>query len=349
MLREALCGPDGTELVGRMRGHDYLPYQLPPCLQFVYADLSINELSKVLPNVVPSADHHTAAQHTTHLIANLVPPNHHGSAQLTQAMRITMDDELLGWLPGPETDPRVAPLTAGAGQLPTVGRAVLFETMRQGHGPNAVLHGVTAAMQQINASGAALHELGGRLDNTLDVFVAFSVAGGTGSGIFYDYLHMVGEHVRQTGAQARIYPLVLMPSAFEDGMGGGRAAVLNAGSALVDLFRLVDDQNAQGTEDEVAGGTQAKGPLSVCLPGEPHSISLRPATVQTAFLFGRPDDGVSGEDLIRSMVSLIMALVGVGPEGVCPSPSTSSMPRAARRSPRPASGGAGCRQPPSPR
>ncbi|MGH3931529.1 MAG: tubulin-like doman-containing protein, partial [Pseudonocardiaceae bacterium] len=49
VLREALCGPDGTELVGRMRGHDYLPYQLPPCLQFVYADLSINELSKVLP------------------------------------------------------------------------------------------------------------------------------------------------------------------------------------------------------------------------------------------------------------------------------------------------------------
>ncbi|MDQ3150991.1 MAG: tubulin-like doman-containing protein [Actinomycetota bacterium] len=315
VLREALCGPDGTELVGRMRGHDYLPYQLPPCLQFVYADLSVNELSKVLPNVVPSADHHAAAQHTTHLIANLVPPNHHNSAQLTQAMRITMDDGLLSWLPGPETDPRVAPLTAGAGQLPTVGRAVLFETMRQGRGPNAVLHGVTAAMQQINASGAALHELGGRLDNTLDVFVAFSVAGGTGNGIFYDYLHMVGELVRQTGTQARIYPLVLMPSAFEDGMGGGRAAVLNAGSALVDLFRLVDDQNAQGTDDEVGGGTQDRGPLSVRFPSEPHPIILRPATVQTAFLFGRPDDGVNGEDLIRSMVSLIMALVGAGPEG----------------------------------
>ncbi|MGH3932216.1 MAG: tubulin-like doman-containing protein, partial [Pseudonocardiaceae bacterium] len=202
-----------------------------------------------------------------------------------------------------------------AGQLPTVGRAVLFETMRQGHGPNAVLRGVTAAMQQINASGAALHELGGKLDNTLDVFVAFSVAGGTGSGIFYDYLHLVGEHVRQTGTEARIYPLVLMPSAFEEGMGGGRAAVLNAGSALVDLFRLIDDQNAQGTEDEGSGTRHDRGPLSVRFPSEPRPVSLRPATVQTAFLFGRPDDGVSGEDLIRSMVSLIMALVGAGPEG----------------------------------
>jgi hypothetical protein len=315
VMREALCGPDGTELAGRMRGHDYLPYQLPPCLQFVYADLSITELSKVLPNVVPSADHHAAAQHTTHLIANLVPPNHHGSAGLSQSLRITLDGKVIGWLPAPETDPRVAPLTAGAGQMPTVARAALFETMRLGHGANAVLYGVTAAMQQIKASGAALHELGGKLDNTLDVFVAFSVAGGTGNGIFYDYLHLVGEHVRQTGTQARIYPLVLMPSAFEEGMGGGRAAVLNAGSALVDLFRLIDDQNAQGVEAEVGGAAQDQGPLSVRYPGGPHPISLQPATVQTAFLFGRPDDGVSSEDLIRSMVSLVMSLISAGPEG----------------------------------
>ncbi|QFZ19632.1 tubulin-like doman-containing protein [Saccharothrix syringae] len=315
VLREALCGPDGTELVARMRGHDYLPYQLPPCVQFVYADLSLTELGKVLPNVVPSADHHAAAQHTTHLIANLVPPNHHNSAQLAQSLRITLDADVVGWLPPPKTDPRVAPLDAGAGQLPTVGRAVLFETMRQGRGPNAVLHGVTAAMQRINASGAAIHELGGALDNTLDVFVAFSVAGGTGCGIFLDYLYLVGEHVRQTGARARIHPLVLMPSAFEEGMGGGRAAVLNSGSALVDLFRLVDDQNAQDVEDEVGEGRPERGPLSIRLPGEQGPISLRPATVQTAFLFGRPDDGVSGADLVRSMVSLITALVSAGPEG----------------------------------
>ncbi|WP_394378405.1 tubulin-like doman-containing protein [Saccharopolyspora spinosa] len=313
VLRESLCGPDGTELIARMHGHDYLPYQLPSCLQFVYADLSIDELSKVLPNVVPSSDHHVAAQHTTHLIANLVPPNHHNSAQLAQAMRITLD-EPIGWLPGPETDPRVAPLSAGAGQLPTVGRAVLFETMRQGHGPGAVLHGVTAAMQRIKASGAVLHELGGKLGNAVDVFVAFSVVSGTGSGIFYDYLHLIGEHLRQAGTEARIYPLVLMPSAFKEGMGGGRAAVLNSATALVDLFRLIDDQNAQGAGDEV-GGAQDVGPLSVWFPGEPRPTSLRPATVQTAFLFGRPKDGVSGDDLVRSMVSLVTTLIGAGSEG----------------------------------
>ncbi|MEV0697261.1 tubulin-like doman-containing protein [Saccharopolyspora sp. NPDC050389] len=313
VLRESLCGPDGTELVARMRGHDYLPYQLPSCLQFAYADLSIDELSKVLPNVVPSADHHAAAQHTTHLIANLVPPNHHNSAQLAQAMRITLDGRI-DWLPGPETDPRVAPLSAGAGQLPTVGRAVLYETMRQGHGPAAVLHGVTEAMQRIKSSGAVLYELGGKMTNKVDVFVAFSVAGGTGSGIFYDYLHLIGEHLRQAGTEARIYPLVLMPSAFKEGMGGGRAAVLNSATALVDLFRLIDDQNAQGAGDDVSGA-QDRGPLSIWYPGEPRPVNLQPATVQTAFLFGRPKDGVSGEDLVRSMVSLVTTLIGAGSEG----------------------------------
>jgi len=315
VMREGLCGPDGGDLVKRIGGHDYLPYQLPPCLQFVYADLSDAELRRVLPNVVPSAEHHVAAQHTTHLISNLVPPNIPGTPKLLQSMYVNMPPRLRDWLPPKATDPRVAPLTVGAGQLPTAGRAVLHESMRQGGGPGAVLHGVTAATQRINGSGAALRALGGRLGTTLDVFVAFSVAGGTGSGIFYDYLHMIGEHLRVAGVEARIYPIVLMPSAFEAGMGGGRAAVLNAGAALVDLFRLVDDQNAQGVAEQGAEGATGRGPLSVHFPGDTHLTTLQPATIQTAFLFGRPSDGVSADDLIRSMVSLVISLIGAGPEG----------------------------------
>lgn len=36
-LRRELCGPDGTDLVD---GGRRLPFQLPDCLQFVYADFS---------------------------------------------------------------------------------------------------------------------------------------------------------------------------------------------------------------------------------------------------------------------------------------------------------------------
>ncbi|MGO1051320.1 tubulin-like doman-containing protein [Crossiella sp. CA198] len=318
VLRNQFCGPDGTDLISRMRGHDYRPYQLPSCVQFAYIDLNMTELSKVLPNVVPSAEHHAAAQSTTNLIANLVPPNHHNSAQVQRSLRISTEPEVIHWLPSPESDPRVAPLDAGAGQLPTVARAALFETMRQGGGPNTVLHGVTTALQRIGASGPVLRELGGTLDNTLDVFVVFSVAGGTGCGLFLDYLYLIGDLVRQNGVQPRIYPLVLLPSAFPEGMGGGRPAVLNAASALVDLFRLIDDQNAQGVEDALRDGRQTGGRSTIRVPGEPNPIGLQPATVQTAFLFGRPDNGIGRADLIRSMVSLIMALVSAGSEGGVP-------------------------------
>ena len=57
----------------------------------------------------------------------------------------------------------------------------------------------------------------------MDVFVAFSVAGGTGAGIFYDYLHLIADTLARNGdLRVKVYPLVLMPSAFPEGLGGGR-------------------------------------------------------------------------------------------------------------------------------
>ncbi|HWO65108.1 MAG TPA: tubulin-like doman-containing protein, partial [Umezawaea sp.] len=117
--------------------------------------------------------------------------------------------------------------------------------------------------------------------------------------------------MRRGGKQAEIYPLVLMPSAFDDGQGGGRPADLNAGSSLVDLFRLIDDQNAQGSPDALDHkGTH--GAVSVRYP-QLDQVQLLPNTVQTAFLFGRPVGGVRRDDLNRSMVSLMTSLIGAGP------------------------------------
>ena len=78
------------------------------------------------------------------------------------------------------------------------------------------------------------------------------MAGGTGAGIFYDYLHLIADTLsQQHQLRVKIYPLVLMPSAFTEGLGGGRAAELNAGRALLDLFRLVDQQNGADAEPEL--------------------------------------------------------------------------------------------------
>ncbi|WP_018638925.1 tubulin-like doman-containing protein [Parafrankia elaeagni] len=308
-LRGELCGPDGRALNLRVPGKNYLPYQLPSCLQFVYADLSENELTRLRTRVVPSEDHVNAAAATQHVTHGLIPTIDN-YPDLARSLRVNAREHVRPWLPPSEGEPLVAPLILGAGQLPTIGRAALFETFRSGVAP--AREPVAQAVGQIATSGQELAALGGKLGQTCDVFVAFSVAGGTGAGIFYDYLHLIGDAFQQAKVRAKIYPLVLMPSAFDEGLGGGRPARLNAGRALLDLFRLVDDQNGRpaGTNLTMHG---TSGTLGVRYPDGGRSINLMTSTVKTGFLFSRAG-GVQRDDLHRSIVSLVLSLVGTGLE-----------------------------------
>jgi hypothetical protein len=302
-LREALCGPDGTALLSVLRGRQLLPYQLPDCLQFVYADLNEAELNR-LPHMRAEGPLKAAYSRTSHATFGLLP-RFDSYPEVARSLRTNLPGPMCTWLPPRTGEPRIAPLIRGAGQLPTVGRAAMFETFRSGLG--AAMGPLRDAISMISKSGGDLTSLGGTLADSCDVFVAFSVAGGTGSGIFYDYLHLIGQAFEEAHYRVKIYPLVLMPSAFDDGRGGGRAARLNAGRSLVDLFRLVDDQNAPEAEDNLDDvGTQ--GQLRLEYPGG-LAVRLRPSTAQTAFLFSRTS-GIEREDLHRSVVSLMMSLLG---------------------------------------
>lgn len=303
-FRAELCGPDGTALRTAMPGQNFLPYQLPGCLQFVYADLADDEFGHVESRSVPDRSHLPAAQRTQRMVRGLVP-SHDTFPEVARSLRLLADDYWESWLPPPSGEPKVAPLSKGAGQFPTVGRASLFETFKDGLG---VAQGpLVEAIGDINNSGGQLSELGGSLRGSIDVFVAFSVAGGTGSGLFYDYLHLIGDALNRGRYKARIYPLVLMASAFEDGLGGGRAAKLNSGRALLDLFRMVDDQNSSDAGIDLDSRGVA-GSLAVRYPAR-DEIKLRPSTVQTAFLFSG-NAGMRREDLHRSVVSMVLSLVG---------------------------------------
>lgn len=315
-FRDELCGPDGLALQETLKDSSLLPYQLPGCIQFVYADLNQEELDRARRAVSPTEDDLAAVDLTAHFVQNLVP-RHHTYPEVARSLRVNNPREIDGWLPPAPGEPRVAPLARGAGQLPTVGRAALFETLRSGlaaaQGP------IRDAISAIAKSNDHLAGLGGKSVDSCDVFVAFSVAGGTGAGIFMDFLHLVGDAFQNSNISIRIYPLVLMPSAFTDGSGGGQPAVLNAGRALLDLFRLVDDQNGQAAESDVqdhAAGTRDSGErvggISVTYPNE-REIRLNASTVQTAFLFTRTP-GVRREDLHRSVVSLVTSLLGTGLE-----------------------------------
>ncbi|MDQ0687104.1 hypothetical protein QFZ56_006067 [Streptomyces achromogenes] len=207
----------------------------------------------------------------------------------------------------PASGPTIEKRRSRASRLPpTVGRAALFATLR--HGLNPVLTPLLQAIDAIAMSGAELAELGGGKVTGCDVFVAFSVAGGTGAGIFLDYLHLINHAFQLRGFNGvKIYPLVVMPSSFSSATGGGREAELNAARALVDLFRLVDGQNAPTEGAEIDDLDHAAG-LGVRYPGT-QPIRLRTGILPTSFLFS-PTAGIRPDDLRRSIVSLVMSLIG---------------------------------------
>ena len=142
--------------------------------------------------------------------------------------------------------------------------------------------------------------------------MAFSVAGGTGAGIFYDYLHLIGHAFADSSLRVSIWPLVLMPSAFEWGQGGGRNADLNAGRALLDLFRLVDEQNVASQSGVLHGTGTAQRidpeEIAVYYPATGR-IEIRPGTIQTGILFSRPASAAR-EDMNRMIASFVMSMVG---------------------------------------
>jgi hypothetical protein len=308
-LREEICGPDGNDFRKKPGMDAMLPYQLPSCLQFVYADMNQAELNKLPGRVVPGSEHFPAAALTAYYVSDLVPPVD-SYPDLARNLRLQAKRETETWLPPAQGEPRVNPLHFGAGQFPTVGRAALFGTFMDGIA--AAVRDIGFAIGKLASAGAELHLLGGNGIDGVDVFVAFSMAGGTGCGIFYDYLHLIANELQKTQLKVKIYPLVLMPSAFDRDRGGGRAAELNAGRALLDLFRLVDEQNGAAARLNLQG-TDTRRPIdpediAVHYP-RTQRIALRPGTVQTGFLFSRPA-AATREDMHRAIVSLVMSLVG---------------------------------------
>jgi hypothetical protein len=310
-LREEICGPDGNEFRKLRAKEGMLPYQLPSCVQFVYADMNQAELDRLPRRVVPGPEHVPAAVLTAHYATGLVP-DVASYPELAVRLRLQAERVVEGWLPPATSDePKVNPLHRGAGQFPTIGRAALFGTFMDGIAP--ATRDIRDAIGRLSNSGEDLHALGGKPPRGVDVFVALSVAGGTGSGIFYDYLHIIEQTLRQNShLRVKIYPLVLMPSAFEAGLGGGRPAELNAGRALLDLFRLVDQQNGADAQRELRG-TYDQRPVDPEEVAATYSgnqrIVMRPGTVQTGFLFSQPA-GATREDMHRSIASLVMSLVG---------------------------------------
>lgn len=306
-LRQEVRGPDGAKRFGTGDG-GHLPYELPSCFQFVYVDIDENDLER-LKGQVPG--HEQAVTRTMRTASKLLPA-HRSYAQVAQYLRIKAEEEVRDWLPPADGEPRVAPLSRGAGQLPTVGRACLFARIAEA-GIAAAQEPVTEAIERLRKSAVDLAALGGLNPSTCDVFVAFSLAGGTGNGMFYDYIHLVADAFQNTGIAIQVYPLVVMPSAFAEGNGGGRNAMLNAGRGLLDLSRMIDDQNMRDAEVAFrsAAAERDKGLSVIYRDGKALKIiQIEPSTLQTAFLFSRTA-ALTQAELHGSIVSFILSMAGI--------------------------------------
>jgi hypothetical protein len=224
-LRQEFCGPDGRTLLERtfFQSKAYEAWQLPRCVQFVYADLSSAQLVQVHETVSPARSASVVGKNRT-IIGNLLPVLHSYSAVAQNLRMASVSAATRSWLPPPRLEPQVSPLMAGAGQLPTIGRAALFETIRAAGGVDAMVAPILKAVEELARAGGEIVELSGtaRTRRMVDIFVAFSVAGGTGCGIFYDFLQLIGHMAIKNlpDTAVNIYPMVLMPSAFPIAQGG---------------------------------------------------------------------------------------------------------------------------------
>ena len=238
-LRAGLCGPDGSQLVNAYPSLGLGQWELPEYVRFVYADFDKSELSgaQATSGLDPQL-----WQRSTKIVSKMVPVAN-SSKQVGQSLRVNELNGEFAWLPPENSDPHVAPLSDGAGQFPTVGRAALHAAIMDANSMNSVAGPILAALTDVARGGGQISELTGRpAEEGIDVFVGFSVAGGTGCGIFYDFLHLISHLAEEfRPLQTKIYPLVLLPSTIGKlNDRSARAAQLNGSRALLALLRLVD-------------------------------------------------------------------------------------------------------------
>ena len=97
-MREEICGPDGNDFRRLRAKEGMLPYQLPSCVQFVYADMNQAELDRLPRRVVPGPEHIPAAALTAHYVTGLVP-DVASYPELAVNLRLQAERVVEGWLP----------------------------------------------------------------------------------------------------------------------------------------------------------------------------------------------------------------------------------------------------------
>ena len=314
LLREEVCGPDGRRLLTAGGTFATLkPYQLPDFIQTLYIDFSEQDLVSLQSDLLPRSPE--TAFKTATFVKSLASAGH-SSADVTNLLRgsKTAQEVTDHWLPPKRSEwgsePTFAPLSTGAGQYPTIGRAALFAFMER-FGAEALLRDLRRPIERIVGSIGQLEEYTGATaaSRNVVILVGCSLSGGTGGGLFLDVIRLLAHEASNQlgGTPFVVVPLILLPSSFDNVLAPSKRknASLNAIRALADLGQVIDSQNAPTNEGEprsylYPGGSAGTGALKVVVPS---------ASVKTAFLFHRPadvpNDGALSERVARFATNLV--------------------------------------------
>ncbi|MEL0238351.1 MAG: tubulin-like doman-containing protein [Gammaproteobacteria bacterium] len=304
MLRKEMCGPDGTFLMRKHPELELRPFELPQYIQTILIDTDASAISKHRGAFESKND--DIYFKTTTRISDLSVSKSYGA--IASGLRASMPEDVKSWLPTSESEPNVSPISAGAGQYPLVGRASLFNALQ----PNAesFLSNFDKAIESISQA-KGLSTLGPKdgVSPDLYVYVAFSIAGGTGTGIYYDILHLLEEKIRREvpSLTTYIFPLVLLPQAFEEEQLANqyRLSKLNAGFAISDLAQLIDHQRQPKEELEKNFIQSYPGDLKIRVGG----IQSKKRPISNAFLFTKGPNA-SLTDMYKSVAAFCLTNIG---------------------------------------
>ena len=302
-LRREICGLDGRALLRKGGPFASLkPNQLPNFVQSLYIDFASEALEAVTSSI--SGGNAVAAK-------NLVPTISNYPALATE-LRLRAREETR-WIPPSPGEPSTQPLSGGAGQFPTVGRAALFQSIRAQGYQTAIGGEIETVLGNLDLS---LGELGTFTDNKsisdIAIYVGFSMSGGTGCGIFLDVLQMLmyEVHRKLKNINVTILPIVLMPSTFDGVLEAenNHIAKLNAAKALLDLTELVEHMQAPNPDPAKKIQFSIKYPDSSL--GEDGVVSIdfldNPPIIPVITLVTKPSV-MKRDDIARSVAASIVA------------------------------------------
>ena len=297
-LRREICGVDGDNL--KRVGGPFTTmesFELPSFFQSIYADFASGELVSLRSRLHQSP---RIVDRTASFATNLIPAVASSSAA-SKYLRQNQDNTTRSWLPADDGgEPQIAPLSSGAGQFPTVGRVALFHSLATSGFQSVLGNQLSTAISRISGSLGLLTAIAsGNATDQVVVYVGFSVSGGTGCGIAYDVLHLLGAELEASfGANFRLIPIVVMPSAF-DMLDDGKqiAAKLNAAKALADLQRLADHQLTGADQDS----------FTINYPNM-KSIHLGSATIPGIFVFEK-SVGITQSDLFKAIAENVLSQI----------------------------------------